>query len=1003
MRLPICLWRAVAVLAAVVLLTVLGTGQAAIVDGLTTHWCFDRNFRSETNSLYNGTGLGNATITTTAGEFKFGAGGLKLDGTGDLVSVANEVIADGAGLFTIALWANMQGTGSGGTTRVIYSTSPSYASEISLRDGTATTGLTDWYQQGIVDYTANTTVINNNEWHHYAVSWNKPAGVLKYYLDGAKVFEQAGQGAKSPAATDGFRIGADRNSGRGFNGFIDDMAVWSRELSEAEVASLGSGGGTAIPLPARPAGLLAEYGFETAGGAGVSAGQSAVGRVDDTAASGGAGAPFHGTGSGGTLRYEVGAASLGHALVMTEATTPIDFVSLGMQPGMATLTEGDFSIETWFKTTDAGRGVLVGSYPGSTGNAVNLEYYNNGGNGQLRAYIQNVGTGGITDLFSSGHGTLNDGKWHHAAMVREGSTLQLYLDGGPVGSKTDAAGSCTLPPSTTMYLGRDSRTTSERFDGVLDDVRFWNKALGRGELSVRTAEQSYYRMETDAGSPVAPGQAAVTVDDKAAHPFVYNGTANGGASLQYSADVPTTIVGSDGQATTRSLSFDGSNDYVDLGNATLIKDLPQGPFTLQSWIKTVDTNRAVLFGSYNNVNRCVNFEIGSSSYGNGALRAYMEGDGGNVNLWGTKAVYDGQWHHVAMVYTGPGTSNVTLYVDGVADVTGTYTGNPYSIETPTVVLGRDPRTVGIPYYGGLMDEFHMAGTALAPKQFLLYGNGEQNYYRMETAGGIPVSGGQAAGVVDDTGLHPFTYNGTALPAGSPKYSTDVPAGGVVRDGAVVSNRSSLAFNGTSDYVELGDRLLLRTLTEDDFTIEFFAKTPARADRGIVVGSLAVDPGPGLNLDSMNLEIGGAEHGSNQGHMRVWFSKDDALNQFFGATDIADNQWHHLAVVRSGAGTANDQVQLYVDYHLDGQMDFTLGQFTIETSLFRLGRDERSTIFYQGLLDEFRITRQALSPSQFLMTVPEPASLALAALGVLGMVVLVRRRGATHGLRRTSGQ
>lgn len=967
-----------------------GTAGASLLDGLSAHWTFDKNFRSETNSIFNGTGAGNAVVTTVPGEYKFGGGALKLDGFGDLVSVANEVFPDGTSAFTVGVWANMQGQGAGGTTRVIYSTAPNYASEISIRDGNATTGYTDWYQQGIIDYIGDTTLISNNEWHHYAVSWDKAAGVLKYYLDGAKVFEHTGQGAKSPAVTDGFRIGSDRNNGRNFNGFIDDVAVWSRALTEAEVATLGAGAGSAVPLLARPTGLLAEYRFEAASGAPVGTGQSAVGRIDDTASAVAAGAPFHGTGYGGTLSYQPGAVG-GHALSFTEATSPIDYVTLGAQPGMATLTEGDFSIETWFKTTDAGRSILVGSFVGGI-NAVNLEYYNAGGNGQVRGYIQNAELGVNTDLWSSGHGQISDGQWHHAAVVREGTTVRLYLDGVVVGTKlNDLTGSFTLSPAAVMYLGRDSRSDATRFNGALDEVRLWNKALTLGTLGVRTAEMAYYPVQTDGGLPVAPGQAAATVDDRAAHPFVYNGTAYGGTSLQYSADVPATILGSDGQPTTRSLSFDGSNDYVDLGNGTLLRDLPQGPFTIQAWIKTTDTNRAVILGSFDTVNRCVNFEIGSTTYGAGALRAYMEGDGGGVNLWGSRPVIDGQWHHAAWVYTGPGTNNVKLYVDGELDATGTYTGNPYSIAASSLVLGRDLRPSGVPYYGGLMDQVHIAGVALQPGQFLIRGAGEQNYYRMETDGGSPVASGQGAVVVDDTGLHPFTYNGAAQPAGSPRYRRDLAGAAILRGGDVLANTHALAFNGTSDYVELGNKTLLKTLPEGDFTIEFFAKTPPRTDRAVILGTYVSGA-----TDALNIEIGGSVHGANLGHVRVFFQNADPagnlITDFFGGAYLSDDEWHHVALVRSGAGTANDLVQLYVDYRLDGQRALNTGTFTIAADFFRLGRDARGTgYYYQGLLDEVRITAAALGVGDFLVAVPEPSTFVLLGLAAVGLLPLRRRR------------
>ena len=1220
--------RDVAVWVAALLVAGASVAGAGLLDDLTAYWSFDSDFRSSTQPTFNGSAIGNAQITTTAGEHKFGGGAVKLDGFGDYVNVVNEVFPDGATSFSISTWANMQGQGVGGTTRAIYSTSPStsYASEISIRDGNATTGYTDWFQQGITNYTSNATAINNGEWHQYGVTWDKPGatGTLKYYLDGAKVYEQTGLGG-APLPTDGFHIGADRHGGRNWNGTIDDVAVWSRVLDEAEMATLGAGAGSAVPVPAPPVGLIAEYKFETSGGTVVTPGQSAVGQVDDTAGANPVAGPYHGTGAGDTLSYQadVPAPILGstHSLQFKETSSPIDYVDLGMPNDIADITKGAFTIETWLKTTDTGRGIPIASLA-SGKKSVNLEITDAG---LLRGHIYTAGATTYTNFYSSGHAPVDDGEWHHAALVREAALgdTYLYLDGYRVGSTTDTAGPF-VQNSPNMYLGRDYRTTTgERFDGSLDNVRIWNVARTPEQFGIRGADQQLYRMETDGGAAAAPGAAAATVDDTGAFPVVLDGTASGPT---YSSITPPGIYGSPSATTpsTVSLSFDGSNDYVDLGSSPQIMDLPQGGFTIEAWVNTSDTNRGNIFGNFDGVHKCVNFEIGSPSYTGGAIRAFMQGDGGGINMWGKQSVIDGQWHHVAMVYDGVGTNNVRLYVDGALDNTGTYTGQPYSMTGPTPVLGKDRRTsgpilldglmdevrissvalnptqfairglehgyyrmetdggapttagqtaatvddtgihpfttngapVGGPTYSadtpptivgsdgqpttksmsfnqsngdyvdlgnspqimglaeggftvegwikssdsgrsnifgnfqgtndnrigfeigsdgygggalragfedgttslwmwgvqdvtdgqwhhvamvydgpgtssnvrlyvdgeidktgtyggkaftmtggspllgndrrggdllydGLMDEVRISGVPLDPTQFVMKGAGEQNYYRMETDGGSPVARGQAASVVDDTGAHPFTYDGAALPT-SPSYSNNVPGVEIVRDGVNMPNGFSMSFNGTSDYVELGDHPLLKNLPMDDFTIEFFAKTPSRDDRAIILGALEWGgDGPGDLDDSMNIEIGGLTHGANQGHIRVFMNDQTSITDFYGATNISDDTWHHIALVRSGAGTAQDSVQLYVDYVLDGQRGLTTGQYVLEPDFFRLGRDVRGTgHYYEGLLDEFRITRGALGVDEFLVAVPEPASMSLLGLGLLA---LARRR------------
>jgi autotransporter-associated beta strand protein len=234
---------------------------------------------------------------------------------------------------------------------------------------------------------------------------------------------------------------------------------------------------------------------------------------------------------------------------------------------------------------------------------------------------------------------------------------------------------------------------------------------------------------------------------------------------------------------------------------------------------------------------------------------------------------------------------------------------------------------------------------------------EHNYYRMETDGGTVVVPGQGASVVDDTSF----YHGTARPAGSPPtYSSDVPGTLIVRDGVGAPNLASLSFSGTGDYVELGDQPFLKSLPQDDFTLEFFLKTPARDSRSVLVGTYN-----GVSSGTLNLEIGGAANGINQGRLRAYLHGTNQLADFWSTTNISDDEWHHVALVRSGTGTGSDLIQLYVDYQLDSSLTRNVGAYTIAADFFRLGRDGRTEHYYEGLLDEFRISRAALDVSEFL--------------------------------------
>jgi hypothetical protein len=86
--------------------------------------------------------------------------------------------------------------------------------------------------------------LNDTAWHHVAVTFkaNDPEG-LKIYIDG--ILQQSGDTAgvdHIPASSDIFSVGADHMGYASFNGYLDDIRVYTRELSANEVLLLARGG-----------------------------------------------------------------------------------------------------------------------------------------------------------------------------------------------------------------------------------------------------------------------------------------------------------------------------------------------------------------------------------------------------------------------------------------------------------------------------------------------------------------------------------------------------------------------------------------------------------------------------------------------------------------------------------------------------------------------------------------------------------------------------------------
>jgi len=79
-----------------------------------------------------------------------------------------------------------------------------------------------------------------------------------------------------------------------------------------------------------------------------------------------------------------------------------------------------------------------------------------------------------------GNRSVNDGKWHHIAGVYDGRNMYIYID-GEVDSTQPASG----PIGTNdhpVYIGENAEMTGRFWNGLIDDVRVYNGALGPAEI-----------------------------------------------------------------------------------------------------------------------------------------------------------------------------------------------------------------------------------------------------------------------------------------------------------------------------------------------------------------------------------------------------------------------------------------------------------------------------------------------------------------------------------------
>ena len=100
---------------------------------------------------------------------------------------------------------------------------------------------------------------------------------------------------------------------------------------------------------------------------------------------------------------------------------------------------------------------------------------------RLRLEVAGGGAYGSTDL--------NDGLWHHVAVVQSGSTLgtvQLYVDGALETMSYNGGGSAlainTTVTSNNVYIGGSQHAANYSFLGSIDEVRIYDSALTQSEV-----------------------------------------------------------------------------------------------------------------------------------------------------------------------------------------------------------------------------------------------------------------------------------------------------------------------------------------------------------------------------------------------------------------------------------------------------------------------------------------------------------------------------------------
>lgn len=166
---------------------------------------------------------------------------------------------------------------------------------------------------------------------------------------------------------------------------------------------------------------------------------------------------------------------------------------------------------------------------------------------------------------------------------------------------------------------------------------------------------------------------------------------------------------------TRSFSFDGVNDYFNAGNPTSLQIT--GAVTFSGWVKTSSATYQLMISKDDVTNRCFNFGF----LNNGEVYGQVFSSGSATTVQTSTTWKDGNWHHIAFVYT-PSTS-IQIYVDGSSEILST-SSIPASIDNDPADFNIGRRSDGARYFTGELDELAIWNSALTSGNIsTIYGSG----------------------------------------------------------------------------------------------------------------------------------------------------------------------------------------------------------------------------------------------------------------------------------------
>ncbi len=407
-------------------------------DGLVAYYAFEDNADDSSGNELHGTLVGDAKFAE--GPAGYGMA-LDLDGDGDYVDCGTPPQLDITEQITFTYWIKVVAFDKGWNT-VLSRGDDSWRSS---RAGTenfmeaAVSGTSGNWVFGV-------TPVDDDNWHHVGAVYD--GATFSVYVDGELDGSEESTGNITVSSYPLYIGNNSQNTDREWTGLIDEVVIYNRALSVGEIRYLG--GFRPMVDPGTDA-LIAYYPLD----------------IDALDASG--------NGNDGTVNGDPTFVDgvIGTAM---EFDGDGDFLDCGNNPILA-LTDA-VSISAWIKVAVQGADHKLGGNQDGANGGYKMSVYND----NIEFEIRTAGNSAVLNRSVAGGTVLDVDVWYHVTGVYSlaDGYIRTYVN-GELDRELETTEALGASPASLMIGCEPFSSGQYNFNGVMDDIRVYNKALSEDE------------------------------------------------------------------------------------------------------------------------------------------------------------------------------------------------------------------------------------------------------------------------------------------------------------------------------------------------------------------------------------------------------------------------------------------------------------------------------------------------------------------------------------------